>query len=161
MAFWRNTRFDAVPLNRSSRIMNRRDENGEKALCFKCLAENESFVSHCRKCGSPINASDVLGPFSDLSMGKGGHYKMDFRPHNPFILLGVWFLFGMPILIIPFIIYSMIKEHSPEWQFLFMGAAWIFCSFIVIRYTLRYFQIRKTHYNSEDPPADDEPFRKC
>lgn len=119
------------------------DANREKLLCFKCLAENEPFADQCVKCGNPFTGAFPTGVYGEMSTGKGGHYKMDFSPHSPLILMGVWVLFGIPFLLIPFIVHSMVKDQSPLWQFIIMVAGWLLCCFILIRYTMRYFKHNK------------------
>jgi hypothetical protein len=70
-------------------------DSNEKQLCVSCLFPNEIDVHFCSKCGAPMTSYAATGPFEHV-FAEGHVYRQAAeRPRSLFVVLGVWFIFGM------------------------------------------------------------------
>src|SRR5215813_9355731 len=77
----------------------------ESALCTYCLFPNPPDEPSCKRCGSPLNFSSIVGPL-EVALASGFMWRgaVRGRPKN-FVLAGVWFLFFPRLILNLLIVY--------------------------------------------------------
>lgn len=86
----------------------------EVALCQNCLAENRPDSHFCHKCNTPLSALASMDPIASIWSRGDTWRKAASRPYRPIILIGMWLLFGIPLLLILRLIAISFIDNPPE-----------------------------------------------
>jgi undecaprenyl pyrophosphate phosphatase UppP len=118
--------------------------------CSSCGTINDTNVSFCTQCGSPIGIAATTDPFQTV-VAEGFFYRqVSQHVRNPIVVLGIWLLNGLffllgTCLIVKFISIEPFADFSLEKWLGFLGvtAYSAFSGIISIKTFLNYLKNRK------------------
>ena len=81
--------------------------NQDKALCPNCLAANDPRDYFCCKCATPMSSHAAIDPIASIWARGDTWRKAASRPTRPITLVGMWLLFGVPLLLLLYYVFLM------------------------------------------------------
>ncbi len=130
----------------------------DKPLCPNCLAVNDPKTYFCYKCGTPMSSHATIDPIASIWARGDTWRKAASRPTRPITLVGMWLLFGVPLLLLlyyVFLIGSMEDFVSLESFITFgvLAAIIVLYGSILLKTTKNYYQLKKLE--KSQPPASE------
>ena len=92
----------------------------DEALCPHCLAANDPKAHFCYKCGTPMSSYATIDPIGSIWATGDTYRKATSRPTRPIILVGMWLIFGVPVLCYVFLV-AVWKVLRPLEGFIWFG----------------------------------------
>ena len=92
------------------------DDDPGTPLCPSCLAPTEPLQHFCAECGSPLTSHAEIDPIGRIySMGYTFGKAVD-SPRRLIVLVGMWCIFGLPMLLVTIISAALIAQQA-EYSF--------------------------------------------
>ena len=123
-------------------------ETESRIACPHCLERNEAERDFCVKCGAPLSAMSVTGPWERIQSEGFAYRQAVSGPPKTIVLVGMWLLFG-PIFTAAPVVGARLVSSRPELDPRTWGGLagttllWCISAALLFRVTKNYVQRRK------------------
>ena len=132
-------------------------------ICHDCMAENDPFDHLCRKCGTPLTAHAEMDFMLSIRARGNTYYKATHRPQRGIVVVGMWLIFGFPMLTVLFAMIMVLTGQGVAYRggrdvlaaiiaSVVLGAMLYVFAMIPLKTTRAYYRARR----GEDYPSDED-----
>ena len=129
----------------------------DKALCPNCLTANDPKADFCHKCATPMSTHATIDPIASIWARGDTWRKAVERPTKLIVLLGMWAIFGIPMLVYLFLIATIRNIVSPHPVIVFgtLTALIVLHAAILLKATKNYCRLKELE-RSRTPAAEND-----
>jgi len=82
-------------------------------VCPKCLLANSPSAAFCADCGAPIGMVAAIDPIQRIGAEGFAYRSAVDGPPKLVIVIGMWLLFGPPVVVVPVLIFQCWESGFP------------------------------------------------